>query len=54
MEEKDDSEKLIGKMIKKRKVENKAFTKILNAIEPKPNGTDESPSSSKNSKSNKT
>lgn len=35
MSKKEDSEKLIGKLIKKRKDENKAFAKILNALEGK-------------------
>lgn len=33
MEEKNDSEKLIGKLIKKRKEENSAFIKLLSAME---------------------
>jgi hypothetical protein len=32
MDEKNDNEKLIGKLIKKRKAENDAFTKLLNAM----------------------
>jgi hypothetical protein len=35
MEEGKDSEKLIGKLIKKRKAENEAFMKMLNAMENK-------------------
>lgn len=35
MENPRDNEKLIGKLIKKRKTENEAFIKILNAIESK-------------------
>ena len=35
MEQGNDSEKLIGKLIKKRKEENKAFTKLIHAIESK-------------------
>ena len=37
MEERQDSEKLIGKLIKKRKEENEAFAKLLNAMESKGN-----------------
>ena len=33
MEENQENEKLIGKLIKKRKQENEAFMKLLNAIE---------------------
>jgi len=33
MEESQENEKLIGKLIKKRKRENEAFMKLLNAIE---------------------
>ncbi len=51
MKEKQDSEKLIGKMIKKRKEENKAFIKILNALDPKPSSGDAD--SKNNSKINK-
>ena len=46
MKEKEDNEKLIGKLIKKRKEENKAFVKMLNALESK------APSVPTNSKSN--
>jgi hypothetical protein len=35
MAEKDDSEKLIGKLIRKRKAENDAFLKLLTAMESK-------------------
>jgi hypothetical protein len=35
MKEKDDNEKLIGKLIKKRKQENEAFIKLLSAMETK-------------------
>jgi hypothetical protein len=35
MAEKDDSENLIGKLIRKRKAENDAFLKLLNAMESK-------------------
>ena len=35
MEEKDKNDQLIGKLIKKRKQENEAFFKLLNAIESK-------------------
>jgi hypothetical protein len=35
MKDMQDSEKLIGKLIKKRQQENKAFIKILNALENK-------------------
>ncbi len=37
MEEKGKSEELIDKLIKKRKQENDAFIKLLNAIETKGN-----------------
>lgn len=37
MEESQENEKLIGKLIKKRKAENEAFIKLLNAIEGKSN-----------------
>lgn len=37
MKDKQDSEKLIGRLIKKRKEENQAFIKILNAFDPKAN-----------------
>lgn len=33
MNEKEDNEKLIGKLIKKRKEENEAFMKLLNAMD---------------------
>ncbi len=33
MEDKEENEKLIGKLIKKRKAENEAFVKLLNAID---------------------
>ena len=33
MEESQENEKLIGKLIKKRKQENEAFMKLLTAIE---------------------
>ena len=36
MEEKGKNEQLIDKLIKKRKQENDAFMKLLNAIENKP------------------
>lgn len=45
MEKKDENEKLIGKLIKKRKAENDAFIKLLNAMETK--GTVEKPKSFK-------
>lgn len=35
MKEKDSNEKIIGKLIKKRKQENDAFMKLLSAIETK-------------------
>ena len=35
MAEKDDNEKLIGKLIRKRKAENDAFLKLLTAMESK-------------------
>ena len=34
--EENESEKIIGKMIRKRKEENEAFLKILSAMESKP------------------
>ena len=49
MKEKEDSERLIGKLIKKRKEENKAFTKILNALDQKQ--SDGNASKKNNSKS---
>jgi hypothetical protein len=42
MKEKEDSEKLIGKLMKKRKEENEAFIKLLHAIESKTQGSNES------------
>lgn len=36
MKEEQNSEKLIGELIKKRKEENQAFIKLLHAIENKP------------------
>jgi hypothetical protein len=47
MEEKQDSEKLIGKLIRKRKEENKAFAKILSALEKPGDGTATRKSNSK-------
>jgi hypothetical protein len=47
MKEKEDSERLIGKMIKKRKEENKAFIKILNALDPKQSDGDATKNNSK-------
>lgn len=41
MEEKGKSEQLIDKLIKKRKQENDAFIKLLNAIEIKGNESHE-------------
>jgi hypothetical protein len=35
MEEREDNEKTISKLIKKRKEENEAFMKLLNAVENK-------------------
>ncbi len=37
MEEKDKSEQIIGKLIKKRKQENDAFLKLLNALDSRGN-----------------
>lgn len=42
MEEKGKSEQLIDKLIRKRKEENDAFMKLLNAIENKGNESNES------------
>jgi hypothetical protein len=33
MKEREDNEKMINKLIKKRKAENEAFAKLLHAIE---------------------
>lgn len=41
MENPQESEKLIGKLIKKRKTENEAFIKLLNAMESKGNAIQE-------------
>ena len=51
MEEKNDSEKLIGKLIKKRKEENDAFVKLLTAMETKQSPSVKSKSINKKSKS---
>jgi hypothetical protein len=39
MEDQNDGKQLIDKLIKKRKQENDAFMKLLNAIESKTTGT---------------
>jgi hypothetical protein len=41
MKPKDENEKLIGKLIKKRKQENEAFIKLLSAIEIKDQANEE-------------
>ena len=51
MEDRQDSEKLIGKLIKKRKEENEAFMKLLNAIESKGNTANEQPKDKPKTKS---
>lgn len=53
MEERQDSEKLIGKLIKKRKAENEAFMKLLNAMEGKGGLVNEQPKRSKKPNLNK-
>lgn len=50
MEEKGKSEQLIDKLIRKRKQENDAFIKLLNAIETKGNEENESAKSKKKTK----
>jgi hypothetical protein len=47
MEKKDENEKLIGKLIKKRKAENDAFIKLLNAMEIKQGSSEKSKSTKK-------
>jgi hypothetical protein len=51
MEDKQDNERLIGKLIKKRKAENEAFVKLLNAIEGKGLALDGAPKNKRNQKS---
>ena len=51
MEDKQDSERLIGKLIKKRRAENEAFTKLLNAMEGKGNAPEEAPKNIRKRKS---
>lgn len=51
MEDKQDSERLIGKLIKKRKAENEAFVKLLNAIDNRGIALDYAPKKKPNPKS---
>ena len=51
MEDKQDSERLIGKLIKKRKAENEAFTKLLNAMESTGSAQEEQPQKKRKQKS---
>jgi hypothetical protein len=51
MEEKGKNEQLIDKLIKKRKQENDAFVKLLNAIETKGNENHEASKDKRKSKS---
>lgn len=44
---KDENEKLIGKLIKKRKAENEAFIKLLSAMETKQSLSEKSKSTKK-------
>lgn len=48
MKEKDENEKLIGKLIKKRKQENEAFIKLLSAIETKSQANEQPRTKGKN------
>lgn len=51
MEDHQENEKLIGRLIKKRKAENEAFIKLLSAIEGKGNEIIEQPKAKRKTKS---